>query len=294
MDLRHIKFFLLDLDGTCYLGRRLFPWTLPFLDTLKQRGIRYLFLTNNSSTSRTHYAEKITNMGIPTTPDDFFSSTTAAIAYLHKHHPGAKLFVLGTPSMESELREAGLTLTQGEPDIVLLGFDLTLTYDKLRQACFWLRRGKIYIATHPDINCPTEDGPIPDIGAMIELIAASAERRPDVIIGKPNPPMIDGLFERFPYQRHEVAMVGDRLYTDIQTGLNAGIVSILVFSGETTPEMYAAWGKRADLAVADLGALTEMLTNGMDFCKRSNFSKGVRGSAFSISSRQINSEKREK
>lgn len=259
MDLRQIKLFLLDLDGTCYLGRRLFPWTLPFLDALKQRGIRHLFLTNNSSSSRKHYAEKITDMGIPTAPDDVFSSTTATIAYLRKHHPGASLFVLGTPSMEDELREAGMALTQEEPDIVLLGFDQTLTYDKLRRACHWLRRGKIYLATHPDVNCPTEDSPIPDAGAIIELIAASAERRPDVVIGKPNPPVIEALFERFPYQRHEVAMVGDRLYTDIQTGLNAGIVSILVFSGETTPDMYAAWGKRADLAVQHLGELTGML-----------------------------------
>ena len=254
-DLTRVKLFLLDLDGTFYLGPHLFPWSLPFMALLRQQGKRHLFLTNNSSASRQAYAEKITRLGFATTPADVFSSTTATIRYLRKHHPGATLYVLGTPSLETELQEAGLTLVQEQPDIVLLGFDQTLTYEKLRQACYWLRAGKIYIATHPDINCPTEQGPIPDTGAMIELIAASTERRPDVIIGKPYPPMIDAIFEQFPYEREEIAMVGDRLYTDIQTGINAGIVSILVLSGETTPAMYEAWGKKADFVFEHLGEI---------------------------------------
>ena len=258
-DLRKIKLFLLDLDGTFYLGPHLFPWSLGFMATLKQQGKHHLFLTNNSSASRAHYANKITNMGFNTTPSDVFSSTTATIVYLKKHHPAARLYVLGTPLMEQELQEAGLTLVQENPDIVLLGFDQTLTYEKLKNACYWLRAGKTYIATHPDINCPTEHGPIPDTGAIIELIAASAERRPDVIIGKPNPPIIDALFEQYPYQRDEVAMVGDRLYTDIQTGINAGIVSILVLSGETTREMYDVWGKQADFVFNHIGEIAEHL-----------------------------------
>lgn len=256
-NLRDVKLFLLDLDGTFYLGLHLFPWSLPFMETLQTQGKHHLFLTNNSSASRTAYAEKITKMGFPTTPDDIFSSTTATITYLRKHAADAKLFVLGTPAMEIELREAGLTLVHDQPDIVLLGFDKTLTYEKLERACYWIRAGKTYIATHPDINCPTEYGPIPDTGSMIALIAASTERRPDLIIGKPNPPIIDALFEQYPYKRDEVAMVGDRLYTDIQTGINAGIISILVFSGETTREMYAAWGQQADFTFNHIGEIVE-------------------------------------
>jgi len=259
-DLKRVKLFLLDLDGTFYLGPHLFPWSLKFMATLKQQGKRHLFLTNNSSASRAYYAEKITKMGFVTTPSDVFSSTTATIMYLKKHHPDATLYVLGTPSMEEELKEAGLTLVQDNPDLVLLGFDQTLTYEKLKKACYWLRAGKMYMATHPDMNCPTENGPIPDTGSMIELIAASTERRPDVIIGKPNPPIIDALFAQYPYNRDEVAVIGDRLYTDIQTGINAGIVSILVLSGETTREMYASWGKQADYVFHNIGEIAEYLS----------------------------------
>ncbi|MBD3306862.1 HAD-IIA family hydrolase [candidate division KSB3 bacterium] len=257
--LQKVRLFLLDLDGTFYLGSKLFPWSLTFMDTLKAQGRQHLFLTNNSSASRTYYAEKITNLGFPTQPSEVFSSTTATIIYLQHHHADARLYVLGTPDMEGELKEAGLQLVQDEPDIVLLGFDKTLTYEKVKNACYWLRAGKLYVATHPDINCPMEEGPIPDTGAMIEMIAASTGRRPDIIIGKPHPPIIDALFELYPYERNEIAMIGDRLYTDIQTGINAGIISILVLSGETTPEMYAAWEGEADFVFQHIGEIVDEL-----------------------------------
>lgn len=254
--LQNVKLFLIDLDGTFYLGPNLFPWSMPFMNSLKKQGKQYLFLTNNSSASRRYYAEKISGMGFATTPSDVFSSTTATIIYLKKHYADARIYVLGTPFMEDELQEDDINLVQDEPDIVLLGFDKTLTYQKLQNACYWIRKGKTYIATHPDLNCPTENGPIPDTGAMIELIAASTERRPDVIIGKPYPPIIDALFELYPYHRDEVAIVGDRLYTDIQTGVNAGIVSVLVLSGETTQEMYDAWNGTADFVLNNIGEIS--------------------------------------
>lgn len=256
-NLQNVKLFLLDLDGTFYLGPNLYPWSLKFMEALKAKGKHHLFLTNNSSASREYYAEKITKMGCKTTPADVFSSTTATIQYLREHEPDATVFVLGTPLMEGELRAGGVTLVNDTPDIVLLGFDKTLTYEKVKQACFWIRAGKTYIATHPDINCPTEEGPIPDTGAMIEMIAASTGRRPDVIIGKPYPPIIEALFKQYPYKKEEVAMVGDRLYTDIQTGINAGIVSILVLSGETTSEMYDAWENKADFVFNNIGEIVD-------------------------------------
>lgn len=258
-DLKKVNLFLIDLDGTFYLGSKLFPWSVPFMNALKEREKQHLFLTNNSSASRHYYAEKITGMGYATTASEVFSSTTATIIYLRKYHPTATLYVLGTPSMQNELREARLTLVQENPDIVLLGFDKTLTYGKIKNACYWLRAGRRYIATHPDINCPMPEGPIPDTGAMIEMIAASTGRRPDVIIGKPNPPIIDAVFERYPYARDEVVMIGDRLYTDIQTGINAGIISILVLSGETTREMYEAWDGKADFVFNNIGEIIEYL-----------------------------------
>ncbi len=258
-NLRDIQLFLLDLDGTFYLGPNLYPWSLDFMNALQAKGIKHLFLTNNSSASLEYYAEKISRMGFPTTPDDVFSSTTATIQYLNSHHAGAAVFPLGTPLMEAELEAGGIQLVDDNPDIVLLGFDKTLTYEKLVKACSWIRAGKTYIATHPDINCPTEDGPIPDTGAMIAMIAASTERRPDIIIGKPNPPIIEALFGRFQYKPEEIAMVGDRLYTDIQTGINAGIVSILVLSGETDRAMYDAWDQEADFVFENIGEITHYL-----------------------------------
>ncbi len=258
-DLKKVNFFLIDLDGTFYLGSRLFPWSLPFMNALRGKGKKHLFLTNNSSASRHYYAEKITRMGYETTDSEVFTSTTATIIFLKKHHPKATLYVLGTPAMQNELRQAGLIIVPENPDIVLLGFDNTLTYEKLKNACYWLRAGKYYIATHPDINCPMPEGPIPDTGAMIEMIAASTGRRPDVIIGKPNPPIIEAMFERYPYARAEVAMIGDRLYTDIQTGINAGIISILVLSGETTREMYQSWTGKADFVFNNIGEIIAYL-----------------------------------
>ncbi len=258
-NLQDVKLFLLDLDGTFYLGSKLYPWSLDFMNALQAKGVRHLFLTNNSSASRNYYAEKISGMGFSTAPSDVFSSTTATIQYLNTRHAGATVFALGTPSMEEELEDGGIKLVKENPDIVLLGFDKTLTYEKVMKACSWIRAGKTYIATHPDINCPMEDGPIPDTGAMIEMIAASTEHRPDVIIGKPNSPIIEALFEQFPYKREEIAMVGDRLYTDIQTGINAGIVSILVLSGETTREMYADWDQEADFVFENIGDIIEHL-----------------------------------
>lgn len=168
---------------------------------------------------------------------------------------------MGTPALEEEFRAAGFILTEKDPEIVVLGFDLTLTYEKLERACFFIRQGLPFIATHPDLNCPTPEGPIPDCGSMIALITASTGVKPK-IIGKPFPEMIEALRERYGLEDPStVAMVGDRLYTDIAMGNAAGITSILVLSGETKLEDVDATNAetRPDVIVENLGEIVKSL-----------------------------------
>lgn len=250
--LRDIHCYLLDMDGTIYLGNELIDGAKEFLDVLRREKTRALFLTNNSSKNRMNYVEKLRRLGIDATPEDIFTSGEATAMFLRKRYPnGATLFVLGTPPLMEELEHAGFavksTRKEGLEDVdeVVLGFDTTLTYEKLWAACDLVRAKGSYIATHPDFNCPLEGGAfMPDAGAMIAFIHASTEVMPTVI-GKPEHTMVDTVLEKYGLQKKELAMVGDRLYTDIAMGEKAGITSILVFSGETTHADYDASTTRA-------------------------------------------------
>lgn len=258
-ELRDIKMFMLDMDGTIYLGDRLFDCTIPFLNSLRRQGKRYLFLTNNSSKNRRVYVEKLGRMGIHAEPDDVFTSGEATTIYMRKRCPGAKLCVIGMPTLEEEFAQAGFTLTDTDPDALVLGFDLTLDYKKLTLLCDLVRAGVPYIATHPDFNCPVENGFIPDIGATIAYVEASAGRRPDEVIGKPNAGIARAVMEKYGVEADSLAMVGDRLYTDIALGAQAGITSILVYSGETSRADYAASSVRADYEFDDLDGIRRAL-----------------------------------
>ena len=256
--LNTIRCFLLDMDGTFYLGDRLLPGALEFIDLLKQRGTRFLFLTNNSSKGRRQYADKIGRLGLSLPEEVIFTSGEATAIYLKRQKPGARLFVVGTPALEDELLAHGFTLCQNDPDFVVLGFDTTLTYQKLWKLCDLVRDGLPYIATHPDINCPTETGYMPDIGAMMACIAASTGRQPDVIVGKPYAPVVEALAEKTGLPIHQLAMVGDRLYTDIALGA-AGLTTVLVLSGETRREEIATSPHQPDYVMENLADLAAAL-----------------------------------
>jgi 4-nitrophenyl phosphatase len=256
--LQRVGCFLLDMDGTFYLGNRLLPGALDFTALLEQRGIPYLFLTNNSSRTRREYADKLRRLGLDLPDHRIFTSGEATALYLQKQQPNARLYVVGTPALEAEFREHGFTLTAEQPDFAVLGFDTTLTYEKLRILCDLLTAGVPYIATHPDINCPTENGFMPDIGAMIELIAASTRRRPDVIIGKPYPPIALAVAEKTGLPVEQLCMVGDRLYTDIALG-QAGLLTVLVLSGETSPADLPGSPFQPDLVMENLAELFQTL-----------------------------------
>lgn len=254
--LKKVKCFLFDMDGTIYLGNKLLPGAQDFLRELNEREMPYYFLTNNSSRSRADYVKKLDRLGLKTPAEKIFSSGEATAIYLKKQGGGKRIFMVGTPSLEQEFVDHGFELVQENPDYAVLGFDTTLTYEKLRKLCDFAIEGIPYIATHPDINCPTEDGFIPDIGAMMALVESSTGRKPDVIVGKPNPPIVEAIVEKTGYTVDQLAMVGDRLYTDIAMG-STGITTILVLTGETKESDVSSAPHRPDFVVKDMCELRE-------------------------------------
>jgi HAD superfamily hydrolase (TIGR01457 family) len=234
---KKIKCFVLDMDGTIYLSNKLIDGALEFLDKLTEQSKKFLFLTNNSSKNRKAYKEKLAKLGCFVEEDMVFTSGEATTIYLNKIKTGAKVFLLGNEYLEEEFEDNGFVLIKDRsetPDFVVLGFDTTLTYNKIWIACDHIVNGVPFIATHPDINCPLAGGKyMPDTGAMIKMFEASTGISP-LVIGKPNKQVVDSIIEKYSLERDELAMVGDRLYTDVKLGINSEIVSILVLSGETT------------------------------------------------------------
>jgi HAD superfamily hydrolase (TIGR01450 family) len=253
------KLFVLDMDGTIYLGDRLFPWTLPFLRRVRENGGQYLFLTNNSSKTSTTYVDKLKRLGVEAESGDVLTSGDATIELLRSEGKYRRLFLLATPEVEAEFAAAGFELVEEKPDAAVLTFDVTLTYGKLRRLCRLLLDGVAYIATHPDINCPTPEGPIPDIGAFMALVESSTGRKPDRIVGKPSPDFLRAAMLRRGATAAETVMIGDRLYTDVACGLAAGVTSVLVLSGESTRQMAEASEHKPDLIVANLGELIPLM-----------------------------------
>lgn len=250
--------FLLDMDGTFYLGNQLLPGALEFLQFLDSIGIRWLFLTNNSSRSSAEYAQRLRRLGADVPEDRIFTSGEATALTLKAEKPAARVYLVGTPALQAEFTRHGFVLAEQNPDYAVLGFDTTLTYAKLSALCDLVRAGIPYLATHPDINCPTETGFIPDTGAMIELVAASTGRRPDRIIGKPNAPIMQALGTKLGLPVEELCMVGDRLYTDIALG-RTGCATVLVLSGETSREDLAGSAFQPDMVTDNLATLRELL-----------------------------------
>jgi HAD superfamily hydrolase (TIGR01450 family) len=260
-----IKHLALDLDGTLYLGKKLFPFTLEFLARIKRLGLGRTFFTNNSSTSTRGYVEKLRALGIDADADDIFSSTSATLGYLKLAHPTLKkLFVLGTPALQEEFAEHGYAIGE-EPYAVIVGFDTTLQYANVCRAAWWIAQGKPFIATHCDAVCPTDLPTIlPDCGAICAMLTHATGRKPDAVLGKPSPAMLEGVIHRHHVAPHEIAVVGDRLYTDVAMAQAAGAVSVLVLSGETTRNQADAAERKPDFVVENVGQLGEMLSKVKD------------------------------
>lgn len=257
-NLSGVKAFVLDMDGTVFLGDHLLPGAKQFVEYLKISKIPFLFLTNNSSKHRGLYAQKLNQLGLQVEESLIFTSGEASVHFIKQNYPEIqKIDLFGTAALEQEFSSYGFELNTDAPEAVVLGFDTTLTYEKLWRLCDQVRTGILYIATHPDINCPLENGFMPDIGAIIAFVAASTGRDPDHIIGKPNPPVVNALMRRLGLPAEEICVVGDRLYTDIALG-KAGMRTVLVLSGETKLADLDGSPFQPDLVVENLGELFKM------------------------------------
>ena len=260
--LRSKKLYLFDMDGTLYLGSRLYDFTLDLLDTLRNTGRRYLFMTNNSSKSVDDYVKKLEGLGIAAGREDFMTSSQATAYYLHKHHEVQKLYVCGTQSLKDELCREGFIVTSdvNETECIVMGFDTELTFQKLHDVSYMLltRPELPYIATNPDYVCPTEFGSVPDCGSVCDMIYNATKKRP-VVIGKPSPLMPQLAMEALGVSVDETCVVGDRIYTDIKSGLNAGITSVLVLSGETTQEILDESADKPHIVLQDAGEILAAL-----------------------------------
>lgn len=274
--LSRIKHLALDMDGTIYMGSTLFPYTLKFLSDMKEAGIGYSFLTNNPSRSVADYLKKLEGLGIQADEGNMYTTSLAAIDYIRTHYPSAKrLFMLGTPSMVSQFEKAGFEACADDPDdvpdVLVVAFDMTLEYSRLCRAAWWASQGVPYVATNPDRVCPTDQRTVlVDCGSLCRCIEHATGRRPDITLGKPDPNMLKGILDRHGLQPEEIAMVGDRIYTDTAMAHNAGAFGVLVLSGETTLETAEAVAEDArtnpapeffppDLICRDIKELGELL-----------------------------------
>ena len=259
--LKKIKLFLFDMDGTLYLGNRLYDFTKELLETIKSQGNRYLFMTNNSSKSVVDYIKKLKKLGIDSTKEDFITSSQATAYYLKKNYPTARLYVMGTQSLKAELISAGFTKTEvlNDVDLIVMGFDTELTFKKLEDVSkLLLTRDIPYIATNPDLVCPTEFGSVPDCGSVSIMLKNVSGREP-LFIGKPSPLMPTLAMDKWGVSPDETAVIGDRIYTDIKSGINAGAHSILVMSGETTEEILNASKDKPELVLPDASYITKAI-----------------------------------
>ncbi len=260
--IKQIRLFLFDMDGTLYLGNQLFDFTIELLNTIRSTGRRYLFMTNNSSKSVEDYIKKLEKLGISATRDDFITSSQATAYYLKANFPNHRLYVCGTQSLKKELITEGFVVTENLADVdcIVMGFDTELTFQKLEDVSRLLltRENIPYIATNPDYVCPTEFGSVPDCGSMCDMIFNATGKRP-VVIGKPSPLMPQLAMERYGFSEEETAVVGDRIYTDIKSGLNAGITGVLVMSGETTAEILEQSKDKPHLVLQDASAIIKVL-----------------------------------
>jgi HAD superfamily hydrolase (TIGR01450 family) len=227
------NFFIFDMDGTVYTGDTPLPGAIELVSRINgSKSRRMIYFTNNASRDPGYYSKKLIKMGFPDPSRQILISADVLIKFLNSHRQNKKIYLVGTPYLEGMFARGGVALCQEAPDIVVTSFDTTLTYQKLERACAYIRGGAEWLTTHPDINCPVENGYIPDCGAINELIRASTGKALPKAFGKPCPEAVDMIEEIYSEPRGNMAIFGDRLYTDIAMGKKNGITAVLVLTGE--------------------------------------------------------------
>ena len=256
--LRDKQVFILDMDGTFYMESTPIDGALEFLDILASQGKKYIFFTNNSSRSIKDYIEKLTKMGVQADEDNMFSSGAVTIDFLKRNRPGKSVYLIGTESLIKSFISEGIELNERDPDIVVLGFDTSLTYEKIYRGCTFIREGAEFIATHPDVNCPVKGGFMPDTGSMIRMFTESTGVVPE-IMGKPYAHTVEALEAATGVSREHMVFVGDRLQTDIAIGINNGAAAILVMTGATDDKALAESGIKPTIALPSIAHIKDYL-----------------------------------
>ncbi|MEG1550858.1 MAG: HAD-IIA family hydrolase [Oscillospiraceae bacterium] len=251
---KNTKYFIIDMDGTFYLDGNIIEGSLEFLEHLKKNNIGFCFFTNNSSNDVNCCSQKLKKMGYDAEKEKIIISSHVTIDFLKEKRKNKSVFLLGNERLTRDFLNADINLVSENPDIVVLGFDTTLTYQKMWQACKFISNGAEYIATHPDFNCPTADGFMPDTGSMMAFFKASTGKEP-MVMGKPNSYTVDFLTKKLYCKKDVLCFVGDRLETDIAIGQNNNIPSVLVLTGVTTKEMYEGQSIKASLVAESLNSL---------------------------------------
>ena len=258
-NIKDVELFVFDLDGTVYIGDTEIEGSFAAINELRAMGKRICFFTNNSSRMHTDYIARLNNLGLRTYTDEIYTSGQVTCEYILDNYRGKKVFLLGNERLKNEFELYGIDVVDEDPDICVIGFDTSLTYDRLYKFCKYVNNGLPYIATHPDYFCPAPECPMPDIGSLIEAIRLTIGRTPDIVMGKPHKSAGERLAMKYNLPAKKIAMVGDRLYTDVAFGKNCGFVSVLVLSGETTPEMLLTANEKPDIICSGLPALTPLL-----------------------------------
>lgn len=256
--LKDKKLFILDMDGTFYLGNRIIEGSIDFINRLKETGRKFIFFTNNASKTAEFYKKKLLGMGCNVSKRQILTAGDVTIRYLTENYQGKAVYLVGTELLESSFRDSGIKIVDKHPELVVVSFDTTLTYQKISKACTYIREGATFIATHMDFNCPTEDGFIPDCGSICALVTASTGKKPRYL-GKPFKETLDMIKSITGFNKEEMVIVGDRLYTDIATGFNNGVTSILVLSGETKKTDLEGSNIKPDLIFPSLGGMINFL-----------------------------------
>ncbi len=259
--IKNKKLYIFDMDGTIYLGDQVFECAVKLISWLRNNGRRVMFFTNNASHTPDFYIAKLNRLGFGATRGEIMTSGDVTIEFLRIHRENKSVYLVGTPELESQFLESGIKLTNNDdiqPDIVITSFDTTLTYEKLERACRYIRNGAEYLSTHPDLNCPTEHGSVPDSGALIAFVTASTGAVP-VVFGKPNEMVVRMIGEVTGVDRADMCVFGDRLYTDVALGKKNGVTSVLVLSGETSADdvLRADERDRPDFIYDDLGGVLD-------------------------------------
>jgi len=253
------ELFILDIDGTFYLSGKPFEGSRKFVDALGRLGKKLVFLTNNSNRTIESYINEFEEMGIKLSRNQIVTAGVATAEYLLEEFGPKRVYIVGTDDIKYEFQRVGHTVVEEDPEVVVVTFDKTLTYEKIKKATQFISKGALFVVTNPDLNCPSSEGPLPDAGAIASAIRKASGVYPNIIFGKPEPKLIEMVIRHNNVGKNETCMVGDRLYTDILAGIQAGTWTVLVLTGEATMEQVQKSPIKPHLIAKDIGVLADIL-----------------------------------